>query len=173
MAATEVARSCSSLHLQLTSEAETLRPLRSVGCSQPLGLCRNVRSCTGSSYFADRPRGRGRIQRIGRQLAPISHLMCGRLGTNLPKMRTSGLRFAKENYISFQKVPYKQTNMNPAQPVSVRSERLSVPEVVELLESISDLQIFCDLPPVRAKGGEVRGLLLCLPVGEDVRQGNW
>ena len=46
-------------------------------------------------------------------------------------------------------------NMNPAQPVIVRSGRLSVPEVVELLESISDLQIFCDLPPVRAKGGEV------------------
>ena len=130
----------------------------------PSSILTNLANDCGSSYFADRPRGHGRIQRIGRQLAPISHLMCGRLGTNLPKMRTSGLRFAKENYISFQKVPYKQTNMNPAQPVIVRSERLSVPEVVKLLESISDLQIFCDLPPVRAKGGEVWGLLLCLPV---------
>ena len=31
-------------------------------------------------------------KRTGRQLAPITHPMCGRLGTNLPKMRTSGLR---------------------------------------------------------------------------------
>ena len=44
--------------------------------------------------------------------------------------------------------------MNPAQPVIVRSERLSVPEVIELLES-SDSEILCDLPPVKAKGGEV------------------
>lgn len=43
--------------------------------------------------------------------------------------------------------------MNPAQPVIVRSDRLSVPEVIELLES-SDSEI-CDLPPVKAKGGEV------------------
>ena len=44
MAATGIVRSCSSLHLQLTFEAETLRPFRSVGCSQPLCLCRNIRS---------------------------------------------------------------------------------------------------------------------------------
>ena len=43
--------------------------------------------------------------------------------------------------------------MNPAQPVIVRSDRLSVSEVIGLLES-SDSEI-CDLPPGKAKGGEV------------------
>ena len=54
MDATAIVRSCSSLHLQLTFEADTLRPFRSVGCSQPLGLCRNIPSGNPQNGFVIR-----------------------------------------------------------------------------------------------------------------------
>ena len=46
--------------------------------------------------------------------------------------------------------------MNWAQPVFVKNERFSVPELLELLDNIGRFQDFlCGLPPVKAKGGEV------------------
>ena len=46
--------------------------------------------------------------------------------------------------------------MTTLTPVLVRKERLSVPEVLELFESLLNYREFISvLPPVRAKGGEV------------------
>ena len=64
MAAMAIVRSCSSLHLQLTFEAETLRPFRFAGCSQPLGLCRNIRSGNPLNGFDIRENGRPGISSL-------------------------------------------------------------------------------------------------------------
>ena len=46
--------------------------------------------------------------------------------------------------------------MNWTQPVFVRNERFSVPELLELVDNISSFEDYLSgLPPVRAKGGEV------------------